>query len=107
MALVLGVEEDPPTVDARDLVGPVEDRAEAPVPWDEVLLAIDLADLLEGIRDRGPVLELRRVDLGSKALIDIELKPARVLMEEVVLLGVGLHVAVDLGVRAAELEGHV
>ena len=77
---------------------------EAPVPGHEVLLAVELADRLERVGHLVPVLELRRVDLLDEALVDVELEPAGVRVEDVGRVRARPSSFVDVGVGDAELE---
>jgi hypothetical protein len=61
---------------------------------------------LPSIRHLVPVRQLGRVDLLDKALIDIELLPAGVEVEDVRLTA-ALHQGQDIGIAGAQLELHI
>jgi hypothetical protein len=103
VAGVLLVEQSVPAGDLRDVLGVVQDRGEAPVPRDEVLLPVYLAECLHVVGNLVPVGELARVDLAHEALIHVELLPTGVEVEDVSLAS-GLHLGQDFGIVRTELE---
>src|SRR5688572_14551321 len=98
MTCIFRIHQRGPRIDSfGDLVRAIKYRGETPIPWDEILLAVKLADLLEVVGHLVPVRQFAGIDLFHQALIHIELQPASIWMEDISLIA-GRHLGVDISI---------